>query len=104
MYIVHSYIVTFVIVANTCVHCADNTASVGYVVSANEGIALKMAHTHSDEFAQLTRHTLTRVYPNSVRVDSSNMNPQEFWNFGIQCVALNYQTPGLMMDLQVLIT
>lgn len=38
---------------------------------------------------------------NICRVDSSNMNPQEFWNRGVQLVALNYQTPGLMMDLQV---
>ncbi|VDN53685.1 unnamed protein product, partial [Dracunculus medinensis] len=37
---------------------------------------------------------------NICRVDSSNMNPQEFWNRGVQLVALNYQTPGLMMDLQ----
>jgi hypothetical protein len=41
-----------------------------------------------------------RVAPNPQRVDSSNLNPQEFWNFGFQFVALNYQTPGLMMDLQ----
>lgn len=34
-------------------------------------------------------------------IDSSNMNPQEFWNYGIQMVSLNYQTLGLMMDLQV---
>lgn len=27
-------------------------------------------------------------------------NPQDFWNFGLNLVALNYQTPGLMMDLQ----
>lgn len=33
-------------------------------------------------------------------MDSSNLNPQEFWNFGFSFVALNYQTPGLMMDLQ----
>uniref|UniRef100_A0A914Z205 Phosphoinositide phospholipase C n=1 Tax=Panagrolaimus superbus TaxID=310955 RepID=A0A914Z205_9BILA len=38
--------------------------------------------------------------PTDVRIDSSNMNPQEFWNFGLNIVALNYQTPGLMMDLQ----
>jgi len=41
-----------------------------------------------------------RVTPNPMRSDSSNINPQEFWNFGISLVALNYQTPGLMMDLQ----
>lgn len=29
------------------------------------------------------------------------MNPQEYWNYGIQMVALNYETSGLMMDIQV---
>nr|CAD2195731.1 unnamed protein product [Meloidogyne enterolobii] len=43
---------------------------------------------------------LIRVFPSPQRIDSSNLNPQEFWNFGCQFVALNYQTPGLMMDLQ----
>lgn len=41
------------------------------------------------------------VSPNVSRSDSSNLNPQEFWNHGIQMVGINYQTPGLMVDLQV---
>ncbi|NWJ05159.1 PLCL2 protein, partial [Crypturellus undulatus] len=34
-----------------------------------------------------------------MRIDASNMNPQDFWKCGCQMVAMNYQTPGLMMDL-----
>uniref|UniRef100_A0AC34Q2Q5 Phosphoinositide phospholipase C n=1 Tax=Panagrolaimus sp. JU765 TaxID=591449 RepID=A0AC34Q2Q5_9BILA len=71
-----------------------------HVVSMTEVNCLKMIHHQSNSFNQLTNNYLLRVTPNGIRVDSSNMNPQEFWNFGINFVALNYQTPGLMMDLQ----
>ncbi|GFN90745.1 1-phosphatidylinositol 4,5-bisphosphate phosphodiesterase 1 [Plakobranchus ocellatus] len=33
-----------------------------------------------------------RTYPAGMRIDSSNFNPVIFWAFGIQMVALNYQT------------
>lgn len=33
--------------------------------------------------------------------NSTNMNAQEYWNYGIQMVSLNHQALGLMMDLQV---
>ena len=36
-----------------------------------------------------------RVYPAGMRIDSSNFNPVVFWMFGIQMVALNYQTEGI---------
>uniref|UniRef100_A0A915KXF7 Phosphoinositide phospholipase C n=1 Tax=Romanomermis culicivorax TaxID=13658 RepID=A0A915KXF7_ROMCU len=67
--------------------------------SLNESFALKLSAHYSQDFVVYTQKFLTRVYPNSVRIDSSNMNPQEFWNCGCQLVALNFQTPGLMMDL-----
>ena len=36
-----------------------------------------------------------RTYPAGMRIDSSNFNPVIFWAFGIQMVALNYQTEGI---------
>ena len=41
-----------------------------------------------------------RSYPAGMRIDSSNFNPVIFWAFGIQMVALNYQTEdaGLAMN------
>ncbi|KAK5980401.1 hypothetical protein GCK32_008697 [Trichostrongylus colubriformis] len=48
----------------------------------------------------MSRNYVVCVEPNPSRTDSSNLNPQEFWNHGIQLVGLNYQTPGLMVDLQ----
>uniref|UniRef100_A0A2K5BUD8 Phosphoinositide phospholipase C n=1 Tax=Aotus nancymaae TaxID=37293 RepID=A0A2K5BUD8_AOTNA len=47
-----------------------------------------------------TRKFHYQKYPKATRADSSNFNPQEFWNIGCQMVALNFQTPGLPMDLQ----
>ena len=40
-----------------------------------------------------------RVYPAGMRIDSSNFNPVVFWMFGIQMVALNYQTEGTYSNL-----
>lgn len=39
-----------------------------------------------------TENQIVRTYPAGMRIDSSNFNPVIFWAFGIQCVALNYQT------------
>ena len=40
------------------------------------------------------KNQLSRIYPKGTRVDSSNYNPQLFWNVGCQMVALNFQTLG----------
>lgn len=36
------------------------------------------------EFIYHTRKFITRIYPKAMRADSSNFNPQEFWNVGCQ--------------------
>ncbi|VDK55887.1 unnamed protein product [Anisakis simplex] len=72
------------------------------LLTISETDCLRMIHTYASEFTQVSKDFLTRVTPSSMRVDSSNLNPQEFWNYGVQLVTLNYQTPGLMMDLQFL--
>jgi Phosphatidylinositol-specific phospholipase C, Y domain/C2 domain len=41
----------------------------------------------------------SRIYPKGARIDSSNMDPVPAWAAGNQLVALNYQTPGLPMQL-----
>lgn len=70
------------------------------LLSICESSCLRLLQNNASMFGQLTRNFLLRLTPNITRVDSSNMNPQEFWNFGVNLCALNYQTPGLMMDLQ----
>uniref|UniRef100_A0A8C9ZIY8 Phosphoinositide phospholipase C n=1 Tax=Sander lucioperca TaxID=283035 RepID=A0A8C9ZIY8_SANLU len=52
-----------------------------------------------EDLVMFTKRTLTRVRPSSVRLDSSNPNPQGYWKGGVQLVGLNQQTPGAMLDL-----
>ncbi|XP_061496450.1 1-phosphatidylinositol 4,5-bisphosphate phosphodiesterase zeta-1-like [Rhineura floridana] len=68
--------------------------------SIGEVKARKLAKLIANEFVQHTVRFLTRIYPKGIRTNSSNYNPQEFWNVGCQLVALNFQTAGLQMDLQ----
>uniref|UniRef100_A0A8C5UC97 Phosphoinositide phospholipase C n=1 Tax=Malurus cyaneus samueli TaxID=2593467 RepID=A0A8C5UC97_9PASS len=51
------------------------------------------------QYLRFNQHQLSRIYPSSYRVDSSNYNPQPFWNAGCQLVALNYQSEGRMLQL-----
>ncbi|XP_048191002.1 1-phosphatidylinositol 4,5-bisphosphate phosphodiesterase zeta-1 [Perognathus longimembris pacificus] len=68
--------------------------------SLGESQARRLSKLKVQEFILHTKKFLTRIYPKAIRADSSNFNPQEFWNTGCQMVALNFQTPGLPMDLQ----
>eukprot|EP00117_Sycon_ciliatum_P050371 scpid106795/ scgid2199/ Inactive phospholipase C-like protein 1; Phospholipase C-deleted in lung carcinoma; Phospholipase C-related but catalytically inactive protein len=52
-----------------------------------------------EQMAEHTKRQIIRVYPAGHRIDSSNLNPVTGWNCGTQMVALNYQTPGVAMDL-----
>ncbi|KAG9348687.1 hypothetical protein JZ751_029004 [Albula glossodonta] len=67
--------------------------------SLGEGEAGRLANEIPEELVGFTKRTLTRVRPSSVRLDSSNPNPQGYWRGGCQLVALNQQTPGAMLDL-----
>ncbi|KAI1902480.1 hypothetical protein AGOR_G00045200 [Albula goreensis] len=67
--------------------------------SFNEALAGRLAAERPGEFVDYNKRFLARVYPSPMRIDSSNLNPQDFWKCGCQIVAMNYQTPGLMMDL-----
>lgn len=69
--------------------------------SFNEVIANRLANEYPKDFVNYNKRFLARIYPNPMRIDSSNMNPQDFWKCGCQVVAMNYQTPGLMMDLNI---
>ncbi|XP_051513104.1 1-phosphatidylinositol 4,5-bisphosphate phosphodiesterase gamma-2 isoform X4 [Myxocyprinus asiaticus] len=47
-----------------------------------------------DNILEYNQKALTRVYPSSSRVDSSNFDPCPSWKLGCQMVALNFQTAG----------
>lgn len=67
--------------------------------SFHESLALFLASERPGSFVNHNKHFLSRVYPNPMRIDSSNMNPQDLWKCGCQIVSMNFQTAGLMMDL-----
>ncbi|XP_009670229.1 1-phosphatidylinositol 4,5-bisphosphate phosphodiesterase zeta-1 [Struthio camelus] len=68
--------------------------------SIGETRARKLVKHSAPEFVGHTARFITRIYPKGTRTNSSNYNPQEFWNVGCQMVALNFQTPGVQMELQ----
>uniref|UniRef100_A0A8D0HAW4 Phosphoinositide phospholipase C n=1 Tax=Sphenodon punctatus TaxID=8508 RepID=A0A8D0HAW4_SPHPU len=59
----------------------------------------RFANEAPEDLVAYNKRCLSRVHPSPMRIDASNMNPQDFWKCGCQMVAMNYQTPGLMMDL-----
>jgi hypothetical protein len=52
--------------------------------SFSESQALKLAMSCAEEFVNHNKRFLSRIYPNGMRVDSTNYNPQDLWNCGCQ--------------------
>uniref|UniRef100_H3DBC1 Phosphoinositide phospholipase C n=1 Tax=Tetraodon nigroviridis TaxID=99883 RepID=H3DBC1_TETNG len=69
------------------------------VSSLNETVMNQIIQLKPSELVRLNQRQLLRVYPSNYRVDSSNFNPQPYWNTGCHMVALNYQTEGRMLEL-----
>ncbi|KAM5171923.1 1-phosphatidylinositol 4,5-bisphosphate phosphodiesterase zeta-1 [Mantella aurantiaca] len=68
--------------------------------SVSETEALWLIRHAAQEFIYHNMKFISRIYPKGSRIGSTNIHPQEFWNVGCQMVALNFQTPGVSMDLQ----
>uniref|UniRef100_A0A8C4E0M6 Phosphoinositide phospholipase C n=1 Tax=Dicentrarchus labrax TaxID=13489 RepID=A0A8C4E0M6_DICLA len=71
----------------------------GDVLSFSETRAQSLVNHRAEQFLAFNQRQLSRIYPSAYRIDSSNFNPQFYWNVGCQLVALNYQTEGRMMQL-----
>lgn len=69
------------------------------VTSLTEASARKLCRKHPLKCVSYTRNHIMRTYPGGMRIDSSNFNPLQFWQFGLQMVALNYQTADIPMAL-----
>ncbi|XP_046720714.1 1-phosphatidylinositol 4,5-bisphosphate phosphodiesterase eta-1 isoform X3 [Silurus meridionalis] len=78
--------------------CLDEGPVVN-VLSFSETRAHQLVHHRAERFLSFNQRQLSRIYPSAYRIDSSNFNPQTYWNVGCQLVALNYQTEGRMMQL-----
>ncbi|KAM5140319.1 LOW QUALITY PROTEIN: 1-phosphatidylinositol 4,5-bisphosphate phosphodiesterase eta-2-like [Mantella aurantiaca] len=82
------------------IHDVETEISCSWQVSSfSETKAHQILQQKSSQFVQFNQQQLSRIYPSSYRVDSSNYNPQPFWNAGCQLVALNYQSEGRMLQL-----
>ncbi|XP_069025198.1 1-phosphatidylinositol 4,5-bisphosphate phosphodiesterase eta-2a [Embiotoca jacksoni] len=69
------------------------------VSSLSETKASQVMQQKALSIIHFNQRQLSRIYPSSYRVDSSNFNPQPFWNTGCQLVALNYQSEGRVLQL-----
>uniref|UniRef100_A0AAV2M2D4 Phosphoinositide phospholipase C n=1 Tax=Knipowitschia caucasica TaxID=637954 RepID=A0AAV2M2D4_KNICA len=69
------------------------------VSSLSETKAHQVLQQKPMDFLLFNQRQLSRIYPSSYRIDSSNFNPQPFWNAGCQLVALNYQSEGRVLQL-----
>lgn len=80
---------------------AQMSASPDCVISANESTCLKWLKTDAqvNQWIRWNESHFSRIYPDGVRYDSSNYNPCGAWAAGAQLVALNYQTPGIPMQV-----
>uniref|UniRef100_A0AAV2M8A4 Phosphoinositide phospholipase C n=1 Tax=Knipowitschia caucasica TaxID=637954 RepID=A0AAV2M8A4_KNICA len=83
------------------VHDIETQASTNswQVSSLNETVMNQILQLKPGELVRFNQRQLLRVYPSNYRVDSSNFNPQPYWNTGCHMVALNYQTDGRMLEL-----
>ncbi|KAE8293053.1 1-phosphatidylinositol 4,5-bisphosphate phosphodiesterase eta-2 [Larimichthys crocea] len=75
------------------------------VSSLSETKAHQVMQQKATSFIHFNQRQLSRIYPSSYRVDSSNFNPQPFWSAGCQLgmsliqFALNYQSEGRVLQL-----
>jgi hypothetical protein len=49
-----------------------------------------------EDYVAYCKSQLSRIYPHGLRVNSTNYNPQIYWNVGAQLVALNFQVCQLL--------
>ena len=69
--------------------------------SFSESKAYELLKAQPMMFVRYNKRQFSRIYPMGIRVDSSNLMPQEFWSAGCQLVCLNYQTTDLPMQLNL---
>lgn len=69
-------------------------ASSWQVSSFSETRAQQILQQKPAQYLRFNQHQLSRIYPSSYRVDSSNYNPQPFWNAGCQMGACGRDEEG----------
>lgn len=54
------------------------------VLSFSETRAQSLVNHKAEQFLSFNQRQLSRIYPSAYRIDSSNFNPQFYWNVGCQ--------------------
>lgn len=62
-------------------HCIGTPAD---VLSFSETRAQSLVNHRAEQFLAFNQRQLSRIYPSAYRIDSSNFNPQFYWNVGCQ--------------------
>jgi phosphatidylinositol phospholipase C delta len=76
--------------------------SFNHIFSLSERHIRNIAQASLETRRQILKHNaryLMRIYPSATRVRSTNFAPQEYWQQGVQMVALNWQTHDVGMQL-----
>ena len=70
-----------------------------HLFSLSEGRASKVMKQSMVDLIKHNRTHLVRIYPNGIRVNSSNYEPHKYWAAGCQLLAINWQTFGEFIDI-----
>ncbi|KAF9983263.1 Phospholipase C [Mortierella antarctica] len=70
------------------------------IISFSERVSLRMCKQSLQDYINMNKSHLTRVYPAGFRINSTNYDPHHHWAAGAQVVALNYQSydRGMQMN------
>ncbi|KAG0280457.1 Phospholipase C [Linnemannia exigua] len=69
------------------------------IISFSERVSLRLAKQTLQEYVNMNKSHLTRVYPAGFRINSTNYDPHHHWAAGCQVVALNYQSHDRGMQM-----
>ncbi|KAG0201636.1 Phospholipase C [Mortierella sp. GBA30] len=69
------------------------------IISFSERVSLRHCKQSPQEYINMNKSHLTRVYPAGFRINSTNYDPHHHWAAGVQIVALNYQSHDRGMQM-----
>ncbi|KAF8927970.1 Phospholipase C [Dissophora ornata] len=69
------------------------------IISFSERVSTRLGKQSQQEYINLNKTHLTRIYPAGFRINSTNYDPHNHWSSGAQVVALNYQTHDRGMQM-----
>lgn len=70
------------------------------IISFSERVSLRLSKQNLQEYINMNKSHLVRVYPAGFRINSTNYDPHHHWAAGCQVVALNYQNHGIWNDIR----